>query len=91
MPRTIHVTVTYSVHIEDDKMSDRQARIHAKENFEVEGSVFDVTTKIFEKWKAVSVKYRRGIGSYWNTWQTVRDILSVILTQLKTFIVWQMN
>jgi hypothetical protein len=38
MPRTIHVTVTYSVHIEDDKITDKAAIIHAKENFEREGT-----------------------------------------------------
>jgi hypothetical protein len=65
MPRTIHVTVTYSVHIEDDKMSDRLALIHAKENFSQEGSVFDVKAKVFDKWKdLIKRSVRRGIGSY---------------------------
>lgn len=64
MPKTIHVTVTYSVHIEDDKMSDRQAIIHAKENFETEGTVFDVKATVFDKWKNVVMKVRKGIGSY---------------------------
>jgi hypothetical protein len=64
MPRTIHVTVTYSVHVEDDKMSDRQAIAHAKENFETEGVVFDVEAKVFDKWKNIVRKAVRGIGSY---------------------------
>lgn len=64
MPRTIHVTVTYSVHIEDDKMTNRQAIIHAKENFEKEGSIFDIKAAVFDKWKNVVAKVRRGIGSY---------------------------
>lgn len=64
MPKTIHVTVTYSVHIEDDKMSDRQAIIHAKENFETEGTIFDVKATVFDKWKNVVMKVRKGIGSY---------------------------
>ena len=64
MPKTIHVTVTYSVHIEDDKMSDKEALVHAKENFEREGTIFDVEARVFEKWKKTFKKFRRGIGSY---------------------------
>jgi hypothetical protein len=64
MPKTIHVTVTYSVHVEDDKMTDKQALTHAKENFETEGKIFDVRASIFEKWKAAVRKVRRGKGSY---------------------------
>ena len=65
MPRTIHVTVTYSVHIEDDKISNRDSLIHAKENFEKEGAVFDIQAKVFDKWKDVIKKsVRKGIGSY---------------------------
>jgi hypothetical protein len=64
MPRTIHVTVTYSVHIEDDRLSDKQALIHARENFQTEGSVFDVKASVFERWKNVVLKVRKGIGSY---------------------------
>ena len=65
MPRTIHVNVTYSVHIEDDKISNRDAIIHAKENFEKEGKVFDIQAKVFDKWKDVIKKaVRKGIGSY---------------------------
>lgn len=64
MPRTVHVTVTYSVHIEDDKISDHQALIHAKENFEAEGSIFDVKAKVFDRWKYFVRKVSRGIGSY---------------------------
>jgi hypothetical protein len=64
MPRTIHVTVTYSVHVEDDKMTNRQAIIHAKENFEKEGSVFDVKASVFEQWKNTVRKARKGFGSY---------------------------
>ena len=64
MPRTIHVTVTYSVHVEDDKLSDKAAIIHAKENYEKEGTVFETKAKIFEKWKEVIRKVRKGIGSH---------------------------
>lgn len=64
MPRTIHVTVTYSVHIEDDKISNKAALIHAKENYEKEGTVFETKAKIFDKWKEVTRKVRKGIGSY---------------------------
>lgn len=64
MPKTIHVTVTYSVHIEDDNMSDKDALIHAKENFETEGNVFNVQAHIFEVWKGVLKKVRKGKGSY---------------------------
>jgi len=64
MPRTVHVTVTYSVHIEDDKMSDKEALTHAKENFETEGSIFDVQAHFFEKWKTTLKKFRKGKGSY---------------------------
>ena len=64
MPRTVHVTVTYSVHIEDDKMTDKSALIHAKENFETEGKVFDVRASVFEKWKNAVRKIRKGRGSY---------------------------
>lgn len=64
MPRTVHVTVTYSVHIEDDKLSDKNALILAKENFETEGKIFDVRVSLFEKWKNAVLKVRKGIGSY---------------------------
>ena len=64
MPRTIHVTVTYSVHIEDDKMAVKEALTHAKENFEKEGTVFDVKASVFDKWKEKVLKVRKGIGSY---------------------------
>ena len=64
MPRTIHVTVTYSIHIEDDKMTDKSAIIHAKENFEREGTIFDVSAKVFDRWKNIVDKVKRGIGSY---------------------------
>jgi hypothetical protein len=63
MPRTIHVTVTYSVHIEDDKLSNKQALIHARENFQTEGNIFDVKASVFERWQNVVRKIRRGIGS----------------------------
>lgn len=64
MPRTIHVTVTYSVNIEDDKIPERMALIHAKENFEREGTIFDVQAKVFDRWKEVVKKVKKGIGSY---------------------------
>ena len=64
MPKTIHVTVTYSVHIEDDKMSDKDAKTYAKENFETEGNIFDIKATLFEKWKKLKRKVRKGIGSY---------------------------
>jgi hypothetical protein len=64
MPRTIHVTVTYSVHIEDDKITDKAAIIHAKENFEREGTIFDVSAKVFDRWKNIVDTVKRGIGSY---------------------------
>ena len=65
MPRTIHVTVTYSVHIEDDKLSNQSALIYAKENFEAEGKIFDIQAKVFDKWKdAIKKAVRKGIGSY---------------------------
>lgn len=64
MPRTIHVTVTYSVHVEDDKVSNKQALIHARENFQTEGSIFDVKATVFERWKNVVRKVRKGISSY---------------------------
>jgi hypothetical protein len=64
MPRTIHVTVTYSVHIEDDKLSDAKALIYARENFEKEGSIFDVKASFFDRWKNIVHKARRGISSY---------------------------
>ena len=64
MPRTIHVTVTYSVHILDDKMSDRKALMNAKENFDRADAIFDVQAKIFDRWKDEKKKPRRGFGSY---------------------------
>ena len=64
MPRTVHVEVTYSVHIEDDKMSDAKALIYAKQNFETEGNIFNVSASIFEKWKTTLKKLRKGRGSY---------------------------
>jgi len=64
MPRTIHVTVSYSVHIEDNKLSDKQALIHARENFETEGNIFDVNASVFERWKNMVLKVRKGISSY---------------------------
>jgi hypothetical protein len=64
MPRTIHVAVTYSIHIEDDKMTDKAAIIHAKENFEREGTIFDVSAKVFDRWKNIVDKVKRSIGSY---------------------------
>jgi hypothetical protein len=64
MPRTIHVTVTYSVHIEDDKISDKQALIHARENFEKEGSIFDIDATVHDRWKNLVKNVRKGIGSY---------------------------
>ena len=64
MPRTIHVTVTYSVHIEDDKISEKDALIHANNVFETEGSIFDIQAHVFERWKAVVRKVRKGRGSY---------------------------
>jgi hypothetical protein len=64
MPRTIHVTVTYSVHIEDDKITDKAAIIRARENFEREGTIFDVNSKVFDRWKNIVHKVKRGIGSY---------------------------
>ena len=64
MPRTIHVTVTYSIHIEDDKITDKAAIIHAKENFEREGTIFDVSAKVFDRWKNIVNKVKRGLGSY---------------------------
>jgi hypothetical protein len=64
MPRTIIVTVSYSVHIEDDKLSDRAAIIHAKENYEREGTVFETVAKIFDRWKNPARIVRKGIGSY---------------------------
>jgi hypothetical protein len=63
MPRAIHVTVTYSVHIEDDRLSEKEALIHASENFEKEGRIFDVKASVFERWQNVVRKIRRGIGS----------------------------
>jgi hypothetical protein len=49
MPRTIHVTVTYSVHIEDDSMSDRKAKEYALQNYDRVGTVFDTKATVFEK------------------------------------------
>jgi hypothetical protein len=64
MPKTIHVTVTYSVYIEDSNMSNKDALIHAKENFETEGVIFDAQAHIFEIWQAALRKVRKGRGSY---------------------------
>lgn len=64
MPRTIHVIVSYSVHIEDDNMSDKDAIIHAKQNFDIEGNVFDTSAIVFERWDNVVKQVRKGKGSY---------------------------
>lgn len=64
MPRTIHVTVSYSVHIEDDKMSNKDAILHAKENYVSEGNVFDTNAIVFETWKDHVEQPRKGKGSY---------------------------
>lgn len=64
MPRTIHVTVTYSVHVEDDKMSNKNALEYARGNFEQEGNIFDIQSSIFEQWKNIVRKIRKGRGSY---------------------------
>lgn len=64
MPRTIHVTVSYSVHIEDDNMSDKDAIIHANQNFDTEGNVFDTSGIVFERWNNVVKQARKGKGSY---------------------------
>lgn len=63
MPKTIHVTVTYSVHIEDE-ISDKDAKIHAMNNYESEGKVFDCKAVVFDKWKNQVKPSKRGIGSY---------------------------
>ena len=64
MPKTIHVTVTYSVHVEDDTLTDKQARIYAQNLPVSEWKIFDVTSRVFEKWKEEKPKLRKGIGSY---------------------------
>ena len=64
MPRTIHVTVTYSVHIEDDKLSDKLAMEFAKNIPLNDINIFETKAKIFEKWKQEEKKVKRGISSY---------------------------
>ena len=64
MPRTIHVTVTYSVHIEDDKISNKQAMEFAKNIPLKDINIFETKAKIFEKWKQEEKKVKKGIGSY---------------------------
>lgn len=64
MPRTIHVTVTYSVHVEDDKITNKEALEYAKNIPLSQINIFDTTAKIFEKWKVETRKIKKGIGSY---------------------------
>jgi hypothetical protein len=62
MPRTIHVTVTYSVHVDDDALSDSQAKTEALNIDPRKANVFESNAKIFERWKHPQAK--RGLGSY---------------------------
>lgn len=64
MPRTIHVTVTYSYHVEDDRMSDKQAITEA-ENIDLnKANIFDTKSVVHDRWKEEKPKPRKGIGSY---------------------------
>jgi hypothetical protein len=71
MPRTIHVTVTYSVHIDDTdsriksgKVSAKDAIEWAEEHFEQEGNVIDIKSTVFEAWEDPAQVIRKGKGSY---------------------------
>ena len=71
MPRTVHVTVTYSVHVEDydalvksGKLTDKDAMNHAENYFYQKGSIIDIKSKVHDKWTDVVQKVRKGIGSY---------------------------
>lgn len=64
MPRTIHVTVTYSVHIENDSMTDKQARIYAENIPFKDWKIFETKSVVHEKWDNTKSKPKKGIGSY---------------------------
>lgn len=52
MPRAIFVTVVYSVHVEDDSISDKNAKITAMNTkFDFNSNIVDTKVEIFEKWK----------------------------------------
>lgn len=71
MPRTIHVTVTYSVHVEDidvrikdGKISAKCAIGHAENYFEQEGNIIDIKSTVFDTWQNPTQIVRKGLGSY---------------------------
>ena len=70
MKHTVHVTVTYSVEVDDTEIKAEFGKAkkklvldHAINNFEP-NQCFDVSAKIFESYPEVKQKVRRGIGSY---------------------------
>lgn len=65
MPRTIHVTVTYSVHVDDDALSDSQAKTEALNIDLCKAQVFESKAIVFERWKHPQARpAKRGLGSY---------------------------
>jgi hypothetical protein len=60
MPRTIHVTVTYSVHVDDDKITNKDALIFAQNT--LQRNEIDSIAHVHDRW--VDKKPKPGIGSY---------------------------
>ena len=70
MKHTIHVTVTYSVEVDEKEIKAEFGRVtkklvldHAKNNFD-DNQIFDTNAKIFESYPDIKQKVRKGIGSY---------------------------
>jgi len=70
MKHTVHVTVTYSVEVDDTKIKAEFGKAtkklvldHAMNSIDP-NNAFDTSAKIFESYPEVKQKIRRGIGSY---------------------------
>ena len=70
MKHTVHVTVTYSVEVDDTELRSEFGKVnkkmilqHAMNNFEP-NRYSDGSAKIFESYPEVKLKVRKGIGSY---------------------------
>jgi hypothetical protein len=70
MKHTVHVTVTYAVEVDSDKIKkefgrgDRRTILeYAKNNYNPKNA-FDVSAKIFESYPIVKQRVSKGRGSY---------------------------
>jgi hypothetical protein len=70
MKHTVHVTITYSVEVDDTeikaefgKATKKMILQHAVNNFDP-SRYFDCSAKIFESYSETTPKLRRGIGSH---------------------------